>query len=1262
MEEDTSTFSEDEEAKLETSKPPVNKAKLERSTPPADEEATMETNFGTTCHECGASFENSLSLKKHLASHVLSASNLKTSIGKSENDSEKSSIEVKGEALVDEPLEMDDNGHPWPKDGRRGGGRWTGQLLPRDCTQCGKTFPTHNKLKWHVKVVHDKIKNYVCDECEKAFGTNALLNQHKIRVHSTYRPFKCNICYKGHVTKAELVLHMGVHTGEKPWSNRPKEFICGECGKTFGKFRDFEDHRKFHEEGFANKCDQCDKTFNWRSGLQSHIKSCHSTPEEMERYRAARNLSNSRTRKRKTPFSGTRAKKAETELTCHECGNVYDRISTLNRHMATHLMPPRSTVNTTNYVVQTGVGKKVMCAECGKEYANARILKEHVVMIHMGYYQKTQHSGVNADMKADIPEYDKRKMVVPHSETQMQFLKDLMVEFSGKELTSVLDYVKSLKENGDEEFTEGLIKNKVDGCYRSILMDMGVLGMVEDDNKDVPSPSSSGEKIEVEVDVNVKVEADSEDDDEVSFEEELELAEDLAEYADDWSDNEDSKQDLKLDNVAPIAKQIMENGKMKSERKYSAEMSAEDLVQIKGEAIEESPPKKKWKKKDRSMSQDKTCGQCGISVKEHYLRAHMATHLFISLNVMEKIEVSEDGSRIECMECGKEFKQKKNAQEHVVVIHYTEMLNKALKGCTEVTDLVEPNPSSQKAQKTIELFNSLNVLEHIEKSDDGKSGTCLICRKEFSKLNLIKEHVVKKHFGIERKKAIPKPKPMHVCEECGSEFPDSSRLKKHVFTHTGLKPFPCPECGRCFTALGSVKNHVKLIHKGIKDFSCDQCGEKFAKRIYLEDHVQMKHTEEGRARNWFCEYPGCGQAFYKKGHLDRHVIIHSKEKPFQCDQCDKSFAQHGGLVEHIRVHTGEKPFTCHLCGTAFRQTSTLRAHLINVHHEQPEATRGAHLIVRKEASEENQAKGEPVKKMLKKEGTGQNDKPNIGNEHLPKPLMSPPASSGFTDQIKENDQDQDSPNTANPFYPGNDGGSTDALQKLYRGLLSQGMSGMMPPSLSGTLAAPLPIPSLAMPGAMPGTAFHGMNHANEARAVGIGTYRGGEGESSRGYWGQHVKAQYDQQHLNPMRHLLGPQPPGGQVRAGGEGNSIQGLYGSDRGVEERGPWSREPIGQAMRPESHSPYSAPQPESHSPYPALRPESHSPYPAPRQESHSPYPAPRPESHSPYSAPRPDSHSLYPAPPQESHSSYPAQRLESHSPYPAPRPESHNPYAPP
>ncbi|KAL0600259.1 Zinc finger protein 148 [Plecturocebus cupreus] len=51
-----------------------------------------------------------------------------------------------------------------------------------------------------------------------------------------------------------------------------------------------------------------------------------------------------------------------------------------------------------------------------------------------------------------------------------------------------------------------------------------------------------------------------------------------------------------------------------------------------------------------------------------------------------------------------------------------------------------------------------------------------------------------------------------------------------------------------------------------------------------------------------CEH--CNAAFRTNYHLQRHVFIHTGEKPFQCSQCDMRFIQKYLLQRHEKIHTG----------------------------------------------------------------------------------------------------------------------------------------------------------------------------------------------------------------------------------------------------------------------------------------------------------------------------------------------------------------------
>lgn len=106
----------------------------------------------------------------------------------------------------------------------------------------------------------------------------------------------------------------------------------------------------------------------------------------------------------------------------------------------------------------------------------------------------------------------------------------------------------------------------------------------------------------------------------------------------------------------------------------------------------------------------------------------------------------------------------------------------------------------------------------------------------------------------------------HECVFCGKRFRDRYHLARHLSVHSGET---APDCELCKTPR-----------------NCCACVQHSPQYSLIKQHK--------------CDI--CNKMFRDKYHLNRHFLVHTKEKPYQCEVCQKLFSRKDKLMQHSLLH------------------------------------------------------------------------------------------------------------------------------------------------------------------------------------------------------------------------------------------------------------------------------------------------------------------------------------------------------------------------
>ncbi|XP_060076917.1 zinc finger protein 184-like, partial [Ylistrum balloti] len=129
----------------------------------------------------------------------------------------------------------------------------------------------------------------------------------------------------------------------------------------------------------------------------------------------------------------------------------------------------------------------------------------------------------------------------------------------------------------------------------------------------------------------------------------------------------------------------------------------------------------------------------------------------------------------------------------------------------------------------------------------------------------------------------------------------------------------CPYCESTFTSTLALNKHLLIHFKDKTDF-CEFCYRMFADKDQFKSHIET-HMD----KVYKCSI--CPKSFELKTEQQDHIKEHKEGKPFICGQCNKSFPIKYYLESHMRVHFGDKPFKCPICRRGFTHSFNLTKHV-----------------------------------------------------------------------------------------------------------------------------------------------------------------------------------------------------------------------------------------------------------------------------------------------------------------------------------------------
>ena len=145
-----------------------------------------------------------------------------------------------------------------------------------NCDKCPYTVDNPAHFRFHVKAVHDKIKDNTCGQCDFASASKYRLQYHIATVHDKIHKFKCELCP---LLKFTSLSGLRVHVKAAHVMAIVK---CDSCDYKARTKSNLKAHQKAIHEKLKHRCDRCSFETPYKGNLTVHKNAVHG---ELMRYK-----------------------------------------------------------------------------------------------------------------------------------------------------------------------------------------------------------------------------------------------------------------------------------------------------------------------------------------------------------------------------------------------------------------------------------------------------------------------------------------------------------------------------------------------------------------------------------------------------------------------------------------------------------------------------------------------------------------------------------------------------------------------------------------------------------------------------------------------------------------------------------------------------------------------------------------------------------------------------------------------------------------